>query len=395
MTERLYYRDAYLRRFEARVVERGDEGRRIYLDRTALYPTSGGQPHDLGHLAGIPVVDVIDEDDRIVHVLEAPVNEDQVVGEIDWERRFDLMQQHTGQHLLSAIFADTFGHQTVSVHFGDEMSTLDLDVATVGPETLREAETRANAIIAENRPVHVTFEDAGSAVGLRKPSDRQGTLRIVGIEDIDRSACGGTHVARTGEIGALLLRRQEKIRKTSRIEFLCGLRAARRARADFEALAGMANALSASIDELPALVASQNAQIREADQRRRRAENELASYRAREEWEGAAPDESGLRRIVHAVETGALEDWRSFAIACSTLAKATCLIAIRESRALMFAASEDSGVDAGARLKAMLADFGGRGGGSPRLAQGSLPDTDAFRGAVVRLTTQRLPGAAG
>jgi alanyl-tRNA synthetase len=387
MTERLYYTDAYLRRFEARVVERADDGRRIYLDRTALYPTSGGQPHDLGRLAGIPVVDVIDEDDRVDHVLEAPLNQSEVVGEIDWERRFDLMQQHTGQHLLSAIFADTFGYQTLSVHFGDEMSTLDLDVAAVGAETLRQAEARANAIIAENRPVHVTFEDASSAAGLRKPSDRGGTLRVVGIEDIDRSACGGTHVARTGEIGVLLLRRQEKIRKATRIEFLCGLRAARRARADFEALAGMANALSASIDELPALVASQNVQFREADQRRRRAENELASFRAREQWESVAPDESGLRRIVHAVESGALEDWRSFAIACSTLSKATCLIAIRESRALMFAASEDSGVDAGGRLKTLLAEFGGRGGGSPRLAQGSLPDAEAFRGAVARLTT--------
>src|SRR5512142_1795825 len=125
MTERLYYTDSYLRRFDAKVVDRSDDGRRVYLDRSAFYPTSGGQPHDLGTLEGIAITDVVDEDERVAHVLAAPLPAgDGVRGEIAWERRFDHMQQHTGQHLLSAVLADLFGYNTVSVHFGADLATL-------------------------------------------------------------------------------------------------------------------------------------------------------------------------------------------------------------------------------------------------------------------------------
>ncbi len=137
MTERLYYTDAYLRSFDARVVDRAKDGRTIYLDRTAFYPTSGGQPFDTGTLGGVAVADVVDEGERIAHVLAAPAPaSDTVHGEIDWTRRFDNMQQHTGQHLLSAIFADRFKLETVSVHFGAESSTLDLDTESLSPRTL-------------------------------------------------------------------------------------------------------------------------------------------------------------------------------------------------------------------------------------------------------------------
>ena len=218
MTSRLYYTDSYLTAFEARIVDRTDDGRRLYLDRTAFYPTSGGQPHDLGTLAGAPVVDVVDEDDRVAHLLAEPANGTELVrGEIDWRRRFDHMQQHTGQHLLSAILHDLFGHQTVSVHFGAESSSLDLDVGAIDRERIVEAERRANEIIWENRPVTVTFEDAATAPALRKAPTREGTLRVVSIDGVDRSACGGTHVRATGEIGALLVRSVERVKKQARL----------------------------------------------------------------------------------------------------------------------------------------------------------------------------------
>src|SRR4051812_19315888 len=170
MTERLYYKDAYLRDFDARIMDRANDGRTIYLDRTAFYPTSGGQPFDTGTLGGIAVTDVVDEGDRIAHVLASPAPAgDAIHGDIDWTRRFDHMQQHTGQHLLSAIFADRFKLETVSVHFGAESSTLDLETETLGQKTLLEAERLANMAIAEPRAVTVSFEDAATVTGLRKP----------------------------------------------------------------------------------------------------------------------------------------------------------------------------------------------------------------------------------
>src|SRR5438105_9598659 len=161
-TTRLYYTDSYLTSFDARVVQVADDGRRVYLDQTAFYPTSGGQPHDLGTLAGARIADVIDEGDRIAHILETPLAGDaiSVAGSIAWERRFDHMQQHTGQHLLSAVLEEAYGYHTVSVHFGGDYSSLDLDVETVSAAHLVEAERRASVVVAVTRPVAMTFEDA-------------------------------------------------------------------------------------------------------------------------------------------------------------------------------------------------------------------------------------------
>jgi alanyl-tRNA synthetase len=179
-TTRLYYTDSYLTSFDAHVVDVADGGRRVYLDQTAFYPTSGGQPNDVGTLGGSVVTDVIDEDERIVHVLEAalPGDASRVAGHIDWEHRFDHMQQHTGQHLLSAVLEEAYGFHTASVHFGRDYSSLDLDVESIGADRVLEVERRANEIASENRPVNVSFEEASEAEGLRKQSEREGTLRI-------------------------------------------------------------------------------------------------------------------------------------------------------------------------------------------------------------------------
>ena len=224
MTERLYYTDARLTEFTARVVEIA--GDRVYLDRTAFYPTSGGQLFDTGMLGDARVVDVVDEKERIAHVLEKPARfaaNDELKARVDWTRRFDHMQQHTGQHLLSAVFDELFGHKTVSVHFGDESSTLDLDAASLSKERALKAERRANEIVFENRAISVTFEDAASATGLRKAVDRTGDLRIVEIAGIDRSGCGGTHVRRTGDIGIFkIMVEQSAAAGVRRIEAITG-----------------------------------------------------------------------------------------------------------------------------------------------------------------------------
>ena len=209
-------------------------------------------------VGGVRVIDVIDEDDRVAHVLAAPLppTPAPIDGVVDWKRRFDHMQQHTGQHLLSAVFEDLFGHKTLSVHFGADYSTLDLDTEILSRDRMIAAEERANAVVAEARPVTVAFEDATTVSGLRKPSDRAGTLRVVTIDALDRSACGGTHVRNTAEIGAVLLRSAEKVRSATRVEFVCGVRAVRRARRDFESLTRIATSLSAALDDVASLVSA-------------------------------------------------------------------------------------------------------------------------------------------
>jgi alanyl-tRNA synthetase len=385
MTERLYYGDAYACEFQARIVHQADEGRRVYLDRSAFYPTSGGQPHDTGTLNGVAVTDVIDEGERVAHLLSAPIESESVNGAVDWTRRYDFMQQHTGQHLISAILADSFSAPTVSVHFGEAMSTLDVE-GTIGGTAVERAEQLANAAVAENRAVQVLFEDAASAGGLRKTITRSGTLRVISIGGLDRSACGGTHVRSTGEIGAVLLRRVEKVRTTSRIEFVCGVRAIARARADFKTLSDLALTLTASPEELPLLVAAQLQERKTAENALRRMATELAGYQARERHALTVPDAAGVRRLVQLTDAGSSEDWRDLAIAWSTLSMSVALFGVRSSRSILLSASVDSGVDAGKTLREAVVAVGGRGGGSARLAQGSVPDDTAFTRAIEALT---------
>jgi len=384
MTERLYYTDAYLTEFEARVT--GAEGTRVRLDRTAFYPTSGGQQFDTGTLDGVRVVDVVDDGDGIVHVLESArplIVGAAVRGQVDWPRRFDHMQQHTGQHLLSALFDDMAGAKTVSVHFGTESSTLDIEAESVSHETAVRVETRANAVVAGNRPVVVTFEDAATASALRKASERSGELRVVSIEGIDRTACGGTHVRTTGEIGTVLVRRLEKYKKLTRVEFLCGARAAARARADYDALSGMATTLSAGIAELPTLVASQSSALRALESERKKLVESLAGYRAREFYAAAPAGADGVRRIAHRAD--GVDELRALAHAVATLSKAAFIGTCDSPATIVFAASEDSGIDAGSALKTALAANGGRGGGNVKLAQGTAPSVEALRAIAASL----------
>ncbi|HEX6816215.1 MAG TPA: alanyl-tRNA editing protein [Gemmatimonadaceae bacterium] len=385
MTTRLYYADSYLTEFDARVVERAEDGRRVYLERTAFYPTSGGQPHDTGVLGDASVRDVIDEGERIAHVLDTPVNESTLTGRIDWPRRFDHMQQHTGQHVLSAVLEDLFGWATVSVHFGVDVSTLDVDVPTVTPDQVARAERRANEIVFENRPVTVSYEDAAEASGLRKASARDGTLRIVSIADLDRSACGGTHVRATGEIGAILIGKTDKVRQSARLEFVCGLRAVGRARADHDALARLAQSLSAAPNEVADLVARQSTRLKDAESRLRTLETDLAARIARERYDSVQADDSGIRRVMERRASGSLDELRPLALATASLPRAVFVGAVESPAALLVAASDDSGFDAGRAIKAALADAGGRGGGSARLAQGTLPSREALDRAIASI----------
>lgn len=388
MTERLYYTDSYLTGFRARVVERSADGGTVYLDRTAFYPTSGGQPFDTGSVGGAPVVDVVDEGERIAHVLGAAVDLDEVDCRIDWPRRFDHMQQHSGQHLLSAVMAELFGVATLSVHFGAGSSTLDLDMPSLSSDQVRSAEIRANEAVFENRPVSVLFADGPEDLGLRKASGRAGVLRVISIEGLDRSACGGTHVRATGEIGPVLIRKLDKVRGAVRVEFLCGLRALRRARADFDALSKIAQVFSAPFDDSPALVASQMEALKAAEKDRRRLDDELGVLMGRELYDATPADSLGVRYAVKRTASGTLDPLRAMAQSFCARPKSVFIGAVEQPPTLLLAASQDSGLDAGKLVKAALQEVGGRGGGAARLAQGSVPSAEALQRAISLLTAR-------
>jgi alanyl-tRNA synthetase len=378
VTDRLYYHDSYLTEFRARVLDTSPDGLRVYLDRTAFYPTSGGQPFDTGKLGGVEVSDVQDEDTRIAHLLTAPLAETgppaEVAGVINWPRRWDHMQQHTGQHLLSAVILDLFRAPTVSFHLGVETCTIDV-AGALDPDQIRQAELRANQVVFENRPVAVSFEASSADLGLRKPTDREGIIRIVSIQDLDRSACGGTHVRATGEIGPILIRKLDRIRGNQRIEFVCGMRAVRRAQADYEALSAIARTFSAQLDETPALVSAHVEKLQESDKARRRLGAELAQAKGRELHAATAPGADGVRRIRRSVESLS-DDLRAEAQSFTAGEKSVFLALASDPASVLLAASKDSGVNAGELLKAALGKAGGRGGGSATMAQGSLPLKD-------------------
>lgn len=389
MTERLYYEDCYLREFRARVLDTSEDGRRVYLDRTAFYPASGGQPFDTGTLGGAGVVEVIDEQERVAHRVDAPlspgeVTGSEIIGQINWERRFDHMQQHSGQHLLSAVLEELFRIPTVSFHLGAETSAIDLGAPSLSAGQMEQAEERCAEIVRQARPVAIAFDEATADLGLRKASERAGTLRIVSIEGIDRSACGGTHVRTTAEIGPVFLRKTDKIRGNVRLEFVCGLRALRQARADFRTLRDISRHLSAPASETPALVAAQIERVKSIEKAVQRMATELALREGKEQWAATAPEADGIRRVT---VRGEIDDpLRVRAQAFCSRGRAVFLALSQDPPSVLLAASADSGLHAGERVKAAVTAAGGKGGGNPALAQGSLPrgsDLDAIGRALL------------
>lgn len=371
LTERLYYTDSYLREFEAEVIE--VQGRRVYLNRTAFYPTSGGQPHDLGLIGQARILDVIDEGDRIAHLVDRPPHLGPVHCRIEWDRRFDHMQQHTGQHLLSAVLKRDYGITTVSFHLGRDVCTIDLDRP---PPELPALELAVNREIYTHRSVSVAFEEAASASDLRKPSDRQGTLRIVTIDGLDRSACGGTHLRSTAEIGLLLLGRTEKIRNHTRLEFLCGLRALRRARRDLDSLSRIAASLTTHPADAADAVERKLAELRAQSREHRRLSIELAQLRGQELYRQTPPGPGGLKTYWREVPQ-LNEEVRAEAQGFLSAGRALYAAYTTAPASLLIATSPDSGFDAATLTRNITHKIGGRGGGSPTLAQCSVPDLAA------------------
>jgi alanyl-tRNA synthetase len=392
MTTRLYYTDAGIRDFDAQVVacEPADGRHLVRLDRTAFYPASGGQPFDAGTLDGVPVIDVFDDDEGgVVHATAGPIPVGRRVrGTIDWARRADHMQQHTGQHVLSAAFERGCGVRTTSFHMGTDVSSIDL-AREVSDREVAGAEDAANAVVWEDRPVTVRFVDAAEAarLALRKPTDRTGEIRLVEVEGFDLSACGGTHVPRTGVIGVIAIAGWERCKGGTRVFFVCGRRAllAHRRLRDIVEAAG--RVLSVGGGDLVTHIERLRQDLRRAAKARTALDGELAAFRAaawRAEAEAIGPHRVVIRVDAEADAT-ALKGMAQALIASPGLI--VCLVGGGAPAPVVLARSADVDFDASELLRAVAAEFGGRGGGRADLAQGGVT---AAPDRIVAFLRQRL-----
>lgn len=376
-TKRLYYNDSYATTFEAALIEHTtyNDAPAVVLDRSCFYPTSGGQPHDTGTLNGVPVVDVVvrETDEAVLHVLGGSLTDDRVTGQIDWVRRFDHMRHHTGQHILSQAFIVLAQAETVGFHMSPDSITIDLNKSTLKPAQIDAAEDLANQVIAENRPVRAWFptEAEIADLPLRKVPEGVGNLRVVYIEGFDATACGGTHVAHTGEIGIVKVLRADKRGDTLRIEFRCGERALR----DYREKNALVNQLAAELTtgywEVPAALQKLREENKSLRRDLRVLNTTLLEHEAERLWQ-TADQAGGFRLIVQVFENRDAGDVRQMVHTMVAHPATVALCGIAGEKAHLIAArSDDLAHDMVSVLMAGLAVWGvERGGGRPSLAQG-------------------------
>jgi alanyl-tRNA synthetase len=374
-TQRLYFGDPCLTGFSARVVGRGERNGRpaVALDRSAFYPEGGGQPADHGMLNEYRVLDVQSDDRDVVwHLLDRPMPDDEVQGQVDWGRRFDHMQQHHGQHLLSAAFEELFDLPTVAFHLGNDYATIDL-AGEVTEEQLLTAEQRTNEVIWEDRPIEARFVTAEelAALPLRKPPVVEGPVRVVSVPEFDHSACGGTHPRRTGAVGLLHVRRRERRGADTRVEFVCGGRALRDLRWKTGVLGRIAVGFTVGLDEVEGTV-QRLRELEESSRKRLAAATErLLGFEAGQLLEAA----SGSPKVVVQVRDDlSLEDGRTLARAITALGGRVAFGLRGPKSQLLVARPEGAGPDCGGVVREALRPMGGKGGGGPTMAQGGVPD---------------------
>lgn len=408
MTEHLYYTDSLVYEFEAEVLQvepasAAEPRPAVILDRTAFYPTSGGQIFDTGFLmpSSSPqdrsrVIEVSESDDgnirHLVDKAEMLHIGSRVHGSIDADRRRDHMQQHSGQHVLSAAFVRLFDMATVSFHMGDDSCSIDVDTKSLTPEQMQRVEHAANEVIVEDRPVEIRFvsQEEARGLGLRKlpPQDR-GQLRLIDIRDFDLSACGGTHVRSTGQIGCILLRKTEKVKPGIRVEFVCGQRAVRTARKDYTTLAESAGLFSAHLWDLPQQIRKAQEEAKGARRQREQLLDELAEQHAFHLLSEAR--ENNGRKLVR--QTFTERDLVYVKLLAQKLTRLQSgVVALLGTPvpqpSVVVAASAGEEFDLGALLKEALGKHGGRGGGGKDMAQGGVPSADAVEQVLSSIESQ-------
>ena len=390
-TEKLYFTDSDLLEFPATVVavQAAEQADHIILDRTAFYPTGGGQPYDTGRLGEARVLDVFEDETGLIHHVVEPRGTftpgQTVQGSIDRARRLDHLQQHSGQHLLSQAFVQACGAETRSFHLGARTSTIDIEMQSPSDAQMRAAEEVANAIVFEDRPmrVHLVSEDEARRLPLRKEAAVEGTIRIIEIADFDWSPCGGTHAKRTGQIGLIAIKGFERAKKMTRVEFVCGQRALDEYRTIQKTAMAVAQLFSAERDATPELVARALQETRSLKKRIRELMEIAARVEAAEMLAGAP--QVGNFKLVRATFDGRdLEEVRGLAAKIIEAEPAVALLGTKEATAarLIFARSEALDHNMGQLLAAACQMLGGRGGGRPELAQGGGPDAARLEAAI-------------
>lgn len=369
MTERLYWKEPYLREFKGRVLKQEiSEGRiRLVLDRTLFYPHSGGQLCDLGFINGVKVIDVIEEGEEIIHILEKEIGGEEVIGEIDWERRFDNMQQHTGQHILSRTFLKVLSAETLSSNLGKEVSVIELNVGKIEWEDIERVENFANRIVQENREIfsHILKGEEWRKFPLRKAPPGEKEIRIVEIKDFDYSACGGTHLSRTGEVGLIKIIGWEKVRGNIRVEFLCGNRAIRDYQKKHRILKNLSLAFTVGVEELENSVLKIREELISERKRLSRMEEKLMDFEIKE----LLNLQKGIfvEKIFDGLE---LKNVRKFVSKIVSLKECVALIGNRGERGdLTVACSESIPLDLREFLPLAEEKLKGKGGGTKNFIQ--------------------------
>jgi alanyl-tRNA synthetase len=393
-TERLYYNDSHLIEFDARVVdvtERVSGWTAVVLDRTAFYPTGGGQPSDTGVLNGSRVVECIDDGDNgVLHIMQGatPARGEAVKGRIDWARRLDHLQQHTGQHILSQAFVKLFNAPTKSFRVLDQSCEIDVDLAHPSNEVIERAVELANNVIWEDRAIairNVTKEEAAE-LPLRKESSREGELRLIEIDGFDLTPCGGTHAYRTGEVGIVAVRSWERAKGLVRIEFVAGGRALADYRKANKSAREIAALFSAGRDDAPHLAAQMIDENKELHRRIRVLEETAAADEAEKLFTETGPREDGTRIIAKVFDGRDNDLLKKLAHALTARPQTVALLGSRDgdTARLVFARSQDADGDMSSLMREACASLDGRGGGKPEMAQGGGKKIDQLAEALTR-----------
>ena len=396
MSKRLYYEESYLQEFKGKILEKVkiDGKPALILDKTCFYPTSGGQPNDLGYIQGVPIIDVIEDNEKIIHVLKEGIKEgcgDTIIGKIDWERRFDHMQQHLGQHILSGALMKLWSAETVSFHLGEEVCTLDIAKEELTEEEAKKAEECANEIIFDNRPVKCYFvegEEELKRLNLRKVPEKTGKIRIIEVEDFDLSACGGTHCRATGEVGMIKITKWEKRGEKIRLEFICG----RRARKDYfwknELIKNISNKLTIKDTELGEAIDRMLEERKEIWKELKEFKEKLQDYEAKDLINKSSLRNDGIKIINKVFEESNFQEVRGLVQNIINLDNSVVVLAgIKSKREgegvkILFACSRVLKYDMNGLIREAGKFIEGRGGGAPNFAQAGGKKAEGIEDAL-------------
>ena len=395
MTERLYYEDSYLKEFKAKVLKKIkiDNQPAVVLDETAFYPTSGGQPYDKGVIQDVPVVEVVEEDDEVVHILKKELKEkinSEVVGKIDWKRRFDHMQQHSGQHILSAAFEKLWNADTVSFNLGDEICTLDIMKDNITSEEVKKAEILSNNIVLENKPIKVYFVDQERAneLNLRKIPPQKGDIRIVEIKDFDICACCGTHCGTTGEVGLIKILKWEKRGVKIRLDFICGKRSLKDYYWKNELIKNISNKLTIKDIELGEAVERMLEERKETRKELREIKEKLQEYEAKRLIDETSIRDNGIRIINKVFEEKNFQEVRGLVQKIINLDDSVVVLAGIKNKGegegvkILFACSRVLKYDMNGLIREAGKFIEGRGGGAPNFAQAGGKKAEGIEDAL-------------